>query len=102
METFRYRIRGGSLRHEITSVELAAELRHEGRLGVGVLRDSEGVRCLRGFLWDYREPATPCRLFSDDSRERIRTLGLDHVANDNFVGTPEERCAYFAALLEAL
>ena len=105
MKTFSYRIggeRGGSRRHEITSVELAAELRREGRLGTKMMRDYDGTRCLHGVMLDYRGQATLCRAFSIDSYMKIHALGLSTEANDNFVGTPEERCEYFAALLEAL
>ena len=107
MKTFRYRIQrsGDNGTCEITSAELAAEIRREGRLGVVAVRDRKGMRpmrCLYGVLWDYRGPDNPCRIFSADSWDQMTTLGLRAVDNDAFVGTPEERCEYFAALLEAL
>ena len=102
METFSYRILGDYGSHEITSVELAAELRREGRLGTNELLDREGLRCLLGVMVDYRGRDGPCRIFSTGWTGRMRALGLDPPANDGFVGTPEERCEHFAKLLEAL
>ena len=103
MESFHYR-HGNEIR-EITSRELADELRREGVLTVGLLveRDDDS-RCLWELLWNIRlrDRWEQRRYFTDESLTRLRSYGLTITANDAFVGTPEERCAHFVGILEEL
>ena len=86
---------------EMTSQEAAALLRKEGRLGIGHYCDLNGLRCLTGGLENHSIGKEGGWLEQDTVLD-LFSKGLDARANDDFVGTPEERCEHFARLFEQL
>ena len=89
-----------------TTEELAALIRAEKRLGRGHYF-ANGLRCAYGVLLDCGKdgavitPIVMNRLTSECT-EALGDAGFSTFANDNFVGTPEERCEHMAQILDRI
>lgn len=105
---------------ELTTVELAAEIRKEGRLGTHMMIDLDtGLRCAWGVICDAQPASSEqeVHLLCNKAREVAQKEWWEdgivevfakhvggHIAsvNDTFPGTPEQRAAFMADLFESL
>ena len=89
-----------------TGAQAARRVREEGALYRGFYCDALDHRCLLGVLegWSYSggDWLSYGTQLTSESADMLLTAGLNAGANDAFVGTPEQRCEHFAALLDAL
>jgi hypothetical protein len=89
----------------LTTQELAEEVRKEGKLYRYKVCNEVGERCVLGVIedWDVSSPwrlGGPRRTALVKGNPFFDELGKLTVANDEFKGTPEERCEYMAGILE--
>ncbi len=90
-------IDGSTMTHE----EMAQAFEAEGRLIVGVLVDTNGLRCAAGVIGDYVTALGPGkRGFTLD--DHLGIVGNMVQENNAFIGTPEERAAHMAAWMRSL
>ena len=91
---------------EISSKTLAERIRDERELTTGTFIDgSTGKRCLWAVLWDIKlgsDNQFHLEFYSTRSTFELRELGFTAGANGAFPGTPAERCAHFAEMMEEL
>ena len=92
-----------------TSASVLADLvEKEKRLIAGLAININGERCFMGVVHDYHWDANAHgrkrRSLTQTSINHLReALGGNLITpNDNFIGTPEERCKYMADLLRSL
>ena len=79
---------------EISSVDLAAMVRAEGKLGTKVHIDDDGLRCVLGVALNVQEGdkmTSSAPLYTGNALVKF---------NDNFGGTPEERAEAVAQYVE--
>lgn len=88
-----------------TTQELADAVEAEGRLERGAVVSPDGLRCLWGVIEDYRYSInleSGSRLLSRDHAMYLIRVGCSIKENDNFSGTPEERCAEMVRRLRTI
>ena len=89
-----------------TTQELADAIEKEGRLGIGIYCDPQGLRCLWGVINDWAFTVEDGYVHSRQlSLRNVRTLcewGLSTSGNDCQSGTPEERCAWAVQRLRSI
>ena len=86
-----------------TTQELADVVEAEGRLERGAVVTPDGLRCLWGVIEDYSVGFDiGSRQLSRDHAIYLIRVGCGIRDNDNFSGTPEERCAEMVQRLRAI
>lgn len=84
-----------------TTQELADLIKAEGRLITKVFCGPAG-RCLWGVIYGAVLSGGYSRSLDLDCFRMLKSAGLRSDVNDNFVGTPEERCIAMARICRAI